>query len=57
MMVLKRDLVSILTNAASYSFAEQIILQKALNSNFNLDVNIHKHGDQYKLYIVAKYMR
>jgi hypothetical protein len=43
-------------NTHSYTFDEQIILKKALKSKFNLDTNIHKHGDQYKLYIVAKSM-
>lgn len=43
-------------NTHSYTFNEQIILQNALKSKFNIDTNIHKHGDKYKLYIRAKSM-
>jgi hypothetical protein len=43
-------------NTHSYTLSENILLQKALKSKFKLDVNIHKHKNQYKLYIVAKDM-
>lgn len=43
-------------NTHSYSMDEQIILQQALKSKFNLDTNIHKHGDLLKLYIKASSM-
>ena len=43
-------------NTHSCSFNEQIILQNALKYKFNLDTNIHKHGNKYKLYIKAKSM-
>ena len=43
-------------NTLSYTYAEHIILQKALLNKFNLETNIHKHGDKYKLYIKAKSM-
>ena len=37
-------------NTHSYSFNEQIILQNALKYKFNIDTNIHKHGNKYKLW-------
>src|SRR6266481_198634 len=43
-------------NTLSYSFEEHIILQRVLNLKFNLETNIHKHGDKFKLYIKAKSM-
>jgi LAGLIDADG DNA endonuclease family len=43
-------------NTHSYSIEEHIILQKILNSKFNLETNVHKHGNKYKLYIRAKSM-
>lgn len=43
-------------NTLSFSFENQLILQKVLKLKFNLDTNIHKHGDKFKLYIVAKSM-
>lgn len=43
-------------NTHSYTKDEQIILQKALYTKFNLDTTIHVHGDQFKLYIRAKSM-
>jgi LAGLIDADG DNA endonuclease family len=41
-------------NTHSFSYEEQIILQKALLYKFGLECNIHKHGKQFKLYIKAK---
>lgn len=43
-------------NTHGYSFDEQIILQNALKSKFDIDANIHKHDDQFKLYIIASSM-
>jgi hypothetical protein len=43
-------------NTLSYSFEEHIILQKILSFKFNLETNIHKHGNKYKIYIKAKSM-
>lgn len=43
-------------NTHSYSFNEQIVLQNALKYKFNIDTNIHKHENIYKLYIKAKSM-
>lgn len=41
-------------NTLSYSIEEHLILQKILSSKFNLETNVHKHGNKYKLYIKAK---
>jgi hypothetical protein len=43
-------------NTLSYSKNENIILQKALLKIFNIESNIHKHGDKFKIYIKAKSM-
>ena len=43
-------------NTHSYTFKEQIVLQNALKYKFNIDTNVHKHGNKYKLYIKAKSM-
>ena len=43
-------------NTHSYTFKEQIVLQNALKYKFNIDTNIHKHENIYKLYIKAKSM-
>lgn len=43
-------------NTLSFSYANHLILQKALKSKFNLDTNIHKHDKNFKLYIVAESM-
>jgi len=40
----------------SYSIEEHLILQKILIYKFNLETNVHKHGNKYKLYIKAKSM-
>jgi hypothetical protein len=40
-------------NTHSYTMEEQIILQNALKLNFNLETKIHKHGNQFKIYIKA----
>ena len=44
-------------NTHSYTLNEQIILQNALKSKFNLDTKIHKHGHHFKLYIKASSMQ
>lgn len=41
-------------NTQSYSIREHLILQQALKSKFDLDTKIHKHRDQFKLYIRAR---
>lgn len=43
-------------NTISFSLEENILLQKMLNRKFNLESNIHKHKDKYKIYIRAKLM-
>jgi hypothetical protein len=43
-------------NSHSYSIEEEINLQKIFHSNFNLETNVHKHGNKYKLYIKANSM-
>jgi hypothetical protein len=46
-------------NTHSYSYTEQLILQKALLDNFvrsRILCNIHKHKLQFKLYIRAESM-
>ena len=42
-------------NTLSYSLQEHIILQKALKLKFDLETNIHRHDNKYKLYIKAEY--
>lgn len=43
-------------NTMSFSLEENILLQKMLNRKFNLESNIHKHKDKYKIYIRASSM-
>jgi len=43
-------------NTLSYSYNDNEILQKALLTKFNIESNIHKHGDKYKIYVKAKSM-
>lgn len=43
-------------NTHSYSYTEQLILQKAMLDNFGILCNIHKHELQFKLYIRAESM-
>ena len=43
-------------NTLSYSLQEHIILQKALKLKFDLETNIHRHDNKYKLYIKAESM-
>lgn len=41
-------------NTHSYSYEENVILQNILLIKFNIICKIHKHGQQYKLYITAQ---
>lgn len=43
-------------NTMSFTLEENILLQNMLNRIFNLESNIHKHRDKYKIYIKAKSM-
>lgn len=43
-------------NTMSFSYSEQVILQEALLNRFGIVVKIHKHKNQFKLYIVASSM-
>ena len=41
-------------NTHSFSYEEQIILQRILYQKFNILCSIHKHGIQFKLYVIAQ---
>ena len=43
-------------NTHSYSMKEKLIIKDVLKLKFNLDTNIHKHGNQFKIYVRAKSM-
>jgi LAGLIDADG DNA endonuclease family len=43
-------------NTHSFSKDEHLLIQKVLKSKLDLECNIHKHKNQYKIYITAKSM-